>query len=137
MQLHMKIDTARRRGRNRLHLSLISILQNFSHARVRVSMLMFRIVSIGFRRGQKYESPSRAEKGTCTCAGGMEWKFTRQLGEIELLAAIQIVILPATSWRKPRGHREAGYFELGIATLAAAEQCSRKDTAAPPAKKQL
>src|SRR6266481_8109787 len=41
----------------------------------------------------------------------MEWKFTRQLGRIELLATMQIGILPASKPAKTRGHREAKYFD--------------------------
>jgi cytochrome c len=66
---------------------------------------------------------------------GTEWKFTRQLGRIELLATIQIGILSASKLAKTReGIVRRNYLILGMATLAAAGAVLAQDTAAPPAK---
>jgi cytochrome c2 len=65
----------------------------------------------------------------------MEWKFTRQLRRIDLLATIQMGILSASKLAKTRGGIvRRNYLMLGMATLAAAGAVLAQDTAAPPAK---
>src|SRR6266850_768198 len=61
----------------------------------------------------KVRKSKSCRQGTCTLCRGLEWKFTPQLGRIELLALIQTGILSASKLAKTRGHREAELFDTG------------------------